>query len=387
MTTSRAEQTLILLSAATAEHRLATREDARRLTAEVDWGRLVDALGRRKLLTTLGPRILELAEESGVGDFATVIENALDAGRRQGAFLQLVSLRIASMLADAGIRSTALKGPLLGEALYGDPGRRLSGDIDLLVAPEQLFAAVEVVRTLGYGAPTDYVQDCGLPLLHFSLVHDRDELPSVEIHWRIHWYERSFAHERLLPPNGVYSDDWRPAPVDDLAALLLFYARDGFVDLRLASDLSAWWDLNGADLSPGALDDLLRAYPAFARVIPVAVDVAERVVGLPAARIIKETGKLGPRGRMAARLANPNPDASESQLYADIGLIDGLLAPRGGFGLFVKRQLLPPRAVLEEQARHGAKRRVRSRLTRSTGILARYCLTLTRIVRTPELPL
>ena len=77
------------------------------------------------------------------------------------------------MLADAGIRCTPLKGPLLGEAIYGDPGRRLSSDIDLLVAPEQLQAAVEVVRGLGYGAPTDHVGADGLPLLHFVLVHER----------------------------------------------------------------------------------------------------------------------------------------------------------------------------------------------------------------------
>ena len=93
-----------------------------------------------------------------------------------------------------------MKGPLLAEAIYGDPGRRLSSDIDLLVAPEQLRSAVEVVRRLGYAAPTDYVQDSGLPLLHFGLVHERRELPPVELHWRVHWYERDFARERLLPP-------------------------------------------------------------------------------------------------------------------------------------------------------------------------------------------
>jgi hypothetical protein len=93
------------------------------------------------------------------------------------------------------------------------------------------------------------VQDCGLPLLHFVLVHERGELPPVELHWRVHWYERSFARERLLPPAVDPPGDWRPAPADELAALLLFYARDGFIDLRLASDLGAWWDVHGAELS------------------------------------------------------------------------------------------------------------------------------------------
>jgi len=361
-------------------------EQARRLTGDVDWSRLAETLRVRKLLPVLGPRILELAEGSASDDFAAAVGQVLEIGRRQGVFLQLITLRVMAMLADAGIRSTALKGPLLGEAIYEDPGRRLSSDIDLLVAPEQLQAAVEVVRGLGYDAPTDYVEHCGLPRLHFALVHERGELPPVELHWRVHWYERSFARERLLPPAGGPSGDWRPAPADELAALLLFYARDGFIDLRLATDLSAWWDVYGADLPPGALDELLRVYPALARVVPVAVKVAEKMVGLPATQIIGDMPKLGLRDRIAVRLANPNPNphTSQSQLYADRGLIDGLLIPPGGFGAFMRRQVLPPREVLDEHARHAARRRARSPLGRGAGILARYGLTMTRLVRPPE---
>lgn len=386
MSSLQAERQLILLSAGTAARRRATRERAWQLAAEVEWSRLAETLRVRKLLPVLGPRILELADESArLSGFAAEVEQGLEAGRRQGAFLQLVSLRVMAMLADAGIRCAPLKGPLLGEAIYGDPGRRLSGDVDLLVAPEQLQAAVEVVRGLGYDAPTDHVQECGLPLLHFVLPHERGELPPMELHWRVHWYERSFAGDRLLPPAADSVSDWRPAPADELAALLLFYARDGFVDLRLAADLGAWWDVFGADLPAGALDELLCSYPALARVIPAAVSVAEKVVGLPAERIVGDALKLSLRERVAVRLANPNPHYSQAQLYADMGLIDGLLAPPGGFGAFVGRQLLPAPEVLDQQAQHGAKTRARSRLARCTGQLARYVRAMIRLVRTPEM--
>ena len=190
--------------------------------------------------------------------------------------------------------------------------------------------------------------------------------------------------ERLLPPEVDPRDDWRPAPADELAALLLFYARDGFLDLRLASDLSAWWDLYGADLPPGALGELLHAYPALARVVAVAAAAAEQTVGLPASHVIDSMHELGLCERMAVRLANPNPRSSRSQLYADIGLIDGLLMPAGGFGAFVRRQLLPPSEVLDQQARHAARQRARSPLGRGTGVLARYGLTMTRMLRGPE---
>jgi Uncharacterised nucleotidyltransferase len=384
MASSQAERQLILLSAGTAARRRAMGERAEGLMAEVDWPRLAETLRRRKLLPTLGPRILELATGRATDDFAATVEQALATGRRHGAFLQLMSLRAIAMLADAGIRSSALKGPLLGEAIYGDPGRRSSSDIDLLVSPEQLQTAAEVVRGLGYGAPTGYVYDRGLPLLHFVLVHERGELPPLELHWRVHWYEQSFARERLLPPAVDSLGEWRPAPADELAALLLFYARDGFVGLRLAADLGAWWDVHGADLTPGALDELLRAYPAFARVIPAALEVAERIVGLPATQFVGDMPRLGLGERMAVRLANPNPRSSPSQLYADMGLIDGLLMPRGGFGAFVRRQVLPPPEVLDQQARHAARRRARSSLGRGAGVVARYGLTMTHLMRAPE---
>jgi hypothetical protein len=379
-----AERKVILLSAGTRARRAAMRDQARPLMSELDWRTLADTLRGRKLLTVLGPRILDLAEGSADDDFSAAVAGGLETGRRQGAFLQLVALRIMAMLRDAGIRSTPLKGPLLGEALYGDPGRRLSSDIDLLVAPDQLQTAAELVSRMGYDAPTDHIERSGLPLLHFALVHPRGELPPVELHWRIHWYERSFARERLLPPTVDATGHWRPAPADELAALLLFYARDGFIDLRLAADLGAWWDVFGPEVVPGELDLLLRLYPELARPILVALEVADRMVGVPARHIVEDVAKLDLRERVAVRLANPNPHSSQSQLYADMGLIDGLLTPRGGFGAFVRRQIIPPREVLDQHARHRARRRRRSSLGRGTGVLARYGLAMARLVRPPE---
>jgi Uncharacterised nucleotidyltransferase len=384
MSSSQAERKLILLSAGTAARRQVMREYASRVTAEVDWSRLGETLRLRRLLPTLGPRVVELAEGGASDDFVASVEQAIATGRRQGAFLQLVCARVMAALANAGIRSRTLKGPTLGEALYGDVGRRLSSDIDLLVATEQLHDAVDVVRELGYDAPADHIRDHGLPLLHFALMHEEEKLPPVELHWCIHWYERDFARDRLLPPIDSVSSDWNPAAADELAALLLFYARDGFIDLRLASDLSAWWDIHGADLPHGALGAALSAYPALSRVLRVATTVAEKVVGLPAQLAIDGLPSLGVRGRTAVRLANPHPHSSESQLYADMGLIDGLLMPRGDFRGFIRRQLLLPREVLEQLDQRAPKRRARSPVGRGAGVLGRYGVTMTRLMRTPE---
>lgn len=375
-----AEEELILLSAGTAARRRAHRERAMELTAVVDWRRLAGALHARRLLPTLGPRLLELAGERADGDFAQAVQQATEDGRRQGAFLQMITLRLQEALAEAGIRSAPLKGPMLGEAIHGDPGRRPASDIDLLVAPDQLAGAVAVVRELGYGAPSDHVRPNGLPLLHFALVHERGELPPVELHWRIHWYEQSFALDRLLPPADEHMAAWRPAPAPELVSLLLFYARDGFVDLRMATDVGAWWDAFASSLQPGAIDELMLAYPELRRAVCAAAAVTERLVGLPSMRALGRSPRLGLRSRAAARLANPNRRGSLEQTYADVGLIDGLLAPRGDFRAFLRRQVFPPRPVLDERVRYDPTE-TSSPLGHGARVLARYGWGMTRVVR------
>lgn len=207
----------------------------------------------------------------------------------------------------------------------------------------------------------------------------------MELHWRIHWYERSFASERLLAPSGEFADSWRPAPVDELVALLLFYARDGFIDLRLATDLGACWDAFGAALEPDALDESIRTYPLLEHALLMAAKVAEKTVGLPLERLTEHGVKLRRRGRIAIRLAAPHPHASQPQLYADMGLIDGLLAPPGDFHAFIRRQIFPPREVLHERARSAQRQRSSSTLGHSLRVLWRYGLAMASLSRAPKI--
>ncbi len=375
----RAEQALILLTACTASHRTAMRECIEAQLAAVSWERLRGLLQAQRLLPTLGPRIVALAGHRASAGFASSVAASVEEARRQEALLTLIAERTMGALSVAGIRSAGLKGPALGEAIYGEPGRRLSSDIDLLVAAEQLDAAVEVVRGLGYAPPADYVGARGLPLLHFSLAHESGELPPIELHWRIHWYETRFASERLLAPGGA-PGSWRPSPADELAALLLYYARDGFTALRQAADLAAWWDAFGSDLDEREMAELARGYPALAPAFSTALAVAERTVRLPG-RHVAGGARLGPRGRVAVRLADVRPHGSRAQLFAEISLIDGLLTPPKGLPAFVRRQVAPPVEVIREHVEKAQRGRVTSTLGYSLRVLGRYALALARLAR------
>jgi hypothetical protein len=378
----RSEARLVLLSAGTEARRRATRDEVTAILPEVDWSLLATMLRARKLLTTLGPRIVEASDGADQG-FVREVDQALEAGLRHGAFLQLTAMRVAAMLEREGIVSVPLKGSQLSELLYGDPGRRLSNDIDLLVDPERLTDAVAVIEGLGYQGPTDFVYPSGLPQLHFALLHPRDELPPIELHWRVHWYEESFARERLLPRADEAPADWRPAPAAELACLLLFYARDGFVDLRLAADLAAWWDIFGAGVGEGEIEEIMAGYPELARALTASLLVAEAVVGLPASRILGATPRLRLRDRLAIRLADPNPTVRRSQLHADIGFVDGLLTPTRDLGDFARRQIFLPRDVFTQYARH-ADFRARSPFDYSLRVLVRYSIAGMRALRGPK---
>jgi hypothetical protein len=378
-----AERRLILLSAGTRARRRSQREVARQLVGRVDWDALTATLYGRRLLPTLGPRIVELAEGRAGGEFSSQVERAVEQARRQGAFLHLLSERVEAALREAGLHCAPLKGPRLAEAIYGDPGRRLAGDIDLLVPAEELADALAVVGRFGYAPPIDHVEADGLPQLHFAMAHADEELPPVELHWRIHWYERRFAAERLLPPIGVAAG-WRPEPVDELAALLLFYARDGFVDLRLATDVGAWFDRHGDAVAVADFQARLDRYPALRRPLLAAAVAAQRVVGLPAEDLLGHQPLLGWRGRLAVRLADPNPNPRwrHSQMHAAMGLVDGLLTPRGELGEFVRRQVLLPRGVLDERALK-AEGVQRSRVGHGIRSLARLGFAGARLARRP----
>jgi hypothetical protein len=371
---------LLHLCAGTAARRADCEPEIRELIDVADWELTARLLSARRLLTLLGPRLLELAGEACPESFASLVAEALDAGRRRSGFLEMIASRAIAALGDAGVRSTELKGPSLSLDLYGDPGRRLSNDIDLLVEPGELSRAVQALSGLGYAAPADHVGHDGLPLLHFAMRHDSGELPPVELHWRIHWYERRFAVERLLPPAGPAAPGWRPAAVDQLAALLLFYARDGFIDLRLATDIGALWDARSAELTGAQLTALRTGYPSLDAPLEVAVLVAERTVGLPAEQLVPRRA-LPPRSRLALNLARPYPHVSEPQVYADIGLIDGLLTPWSGIGGFVTRQLILPLEVRREHARQAARDRVSSNFGHATRVLARYVFAIGSALR------
>ncbi len=316
------ERRLIQLLCSTADTRRAALGEMLCLLHEVDVGRLLALLERTRLVVLVGGRLLALG-----GRDIPELERKFTAfsahARRWGAATELASLEILDRLTAAGIRALPLKGSLLARELYGDVGARSSSDVDVLIAPENLRDAVDVLSGLGWRWETDARRVDGLPALHETLVHST--LPRVELHWRVHWYERQFAADALARaqprPSGATLE---MQPLDGLIALMLFYARDGFAGLRFPADVATWWDLRCAGTAgPSAADFVAQRYPALAAPVSAASNVLADLVGVP----LGHAGELPFRWRVAASLAGPFLDGGRQQAEANAGLADLLLAP------------------------------------------------------------
>lgn len=372
---------LIALSAGTQAAREAARDEADKLVELVEWPLLARRLQSRRLLPLLGERIVALAGPRAPDSFVEAADAAIRECSERDRWVELISIHLTDVLRAEGIPSLPLKGPILGKALYGALGRRPSGDIDLLVAREDLPGAIEAAGRLGYGSP-DQTNAEGVPLLHVRLDHAANALPPLELHWRVHWYEARFSRELLFRSVDA-TGPGRPAPLaHELASLLLFYARDGFVDLRLACDIATWWDVFGSDLEPAAMSAIIDGYPELERALLAAVEVANRVVGLPGPALVAERHRPERRVRLAERLANPEGHGSRQQLVADVWLVDWLLTPPGGRGDCIWRQLHAP-GDIGSSLTPPALDPVAS-MVRAARLLPRYGVSLLRIALDPS---
>jgi hypothetical protein len=341
-------------------------------------------LTRAQVVAALGVPLVARHGELLPGWFRERVTATRDFARHAGLMHHAVTGQLASALADRGIASLPLKGTTLAEAAHGDLGARMSADIDLLVAPERLDAAMQELTALGWREGSHAPPAGGLPQLHRVLVHE--DRPPVELHWRVHWYEDEYAADALARAEPTPERWMRLQPGDELAFLLLFFAREGFAGLRQVVDLAAWWKAVGAAQRAGAaVHEVTERYPALAPALGAASVVTERLASLPSGALLTPQPRLSAAQRVALRLANPWLEGSLEQVLAEVSLIDGLLAPPGTAPAFVRRAIVPPRhrvlARRPELARAGRPRLLAARAAHAVRLLARYVAAGPRLIR------
>jgi hypothetical protein len=380
MDTIAVEEQLTLLMVGTREDRVRTAGRIASLLGVADYGALRHVLLSQRLLPLVGTRIVAAGGDVPA-DFRREVESAAAAGRRRGVFIAHVTSTLANSLEEAGIRTVAFKGTVTAERLHGDLGMRTSSDIDLLVDRSRLSEALRVLGEVGYRLPAGRTPD-PIPALHYGLEDARRQRPPVDLHWRVHWYEPRYGRTMIDRAVADPALGRVLASLDELAMLLLCWARDGFVGLRYPADIAAWWDTHGHSVDHAALDGLVSEHPGLERALVGAVDVAQRLIGAPLRPLLGRSSHPDGRTRVAARLANWTQRGDRDQVLANQRLVDLLLSPRGGSAGFVRRFVLTgPSSVvrydhLPEDARPPE---AVWRITHPVKLLSRFVSALWRV--------
>jgi hypothetical protein len=371
-----------LIAQPTPERTDAVRQAAR----SVDVEGMLDLLAPQRLVPTLGGPLLEAAQPELPAHVVERIQAARLRARTRGLLHHDLTRRLTVALSERGIPVAPLKGAELAEAVYGDIGARQSSDIDLLVPLAELDRAVEVAESHGWREP-ELLRAAGRPRLHRELFHAT--LPPLELHWRVHWYEDSFAGAALARARASDEGWLRLQPADEVAFLLLFLARDGFAGLRQTVDVAAWWAALGeGETTPARVRAVANAHPRLKRALMAAASHVENVAALPPGSLARRPGGLSRRQHAALRLANPWLSGSREQIRADVSLVDGLLGPRHGVRGFIGRQVLPPRWVLlrrQPKLQRASRARVgAARVGHAARVLGRYALASRALITGPR---
>ncbi|NPV62358.1 MAG: nucleotidyltransferase family protein [Methanotrichaceae archaeon] len=109
-----------------------------------------------------------------------------NAGRNMKMTAEL--LRILEALEGAGVCAVPLKGPVLAQTVYGDLGLRQFTDLDLLVKPEEVEDALQVLNAADYVSSHQLDRSLRQRLMktahHHHLFNARTGI-TVELHWTI----------------------------------------------------------------------------------------------------------------------------------------------------------------------------------------------------------
>jgi hypothetical protein len=155
-----------------------------------------------------------LRQRSDAGEVPPEVEKRLwgiyAANRVRNDAIRAEEERVVKAFAAAGVAVWMLKGTRLGERLYGDAGARQVSDIDLLIAPQELERANEVLRACGYvlegSAPLEELRESA------EIVYVRgaagDGIAPLDLHQRVAPYQKTDAlADHIRAHRGEASDE------------------------------------------------------------------------------------------------------------------------------------------------------------------------------------
>jgi len=175
----------------------ATDRRVRQAAAAVsDWDALLPIAGEHRVLPLLFTRLAQCGTQAP----AHVQQRLLSAYERNAFHCLANAAELISLLnvfAQEAISVMPFKGVVLGASIYGDPTRRVAGDLDLLIHRRDVAQATAILRQRGYQLDTPVNADdspanpdCGE--YHFDRPNDG---MVTELRWRFELFGRRYSRE------------------------------------------------------------------------------------------------------------------------------------------------------------------------------------------------
>lgn len=151
----------------------------------------VELIEEHRLAPVLFRSVKEPPHVSVPLEFADALRVRAEANNLRGLRLFGILLQMVDVLGERGIDCIPLKGPLLALRLHGDVSRRHAGDIDLLLSPDDIEEAHELLCEWGLKpifppSPLTRIQRRQVRRYnhHFTYALE-DGSASVELHWKL----------------------------------------------------------------------------------------------------------------------------------------------------------------------------------------------------------
>ena len=241
------------------------------------WAAVIRAARKHHVLSHLSQSLQQLEIE-----LPFIAARRLLRARQQDAASVLSTLlalkELLGIMASAGIRAVPLKGPVLLERLFGDAAIRPCQDIDLLIHPDEIDLAENVLRGLGYrsmapkpSVTRDWIRHGVMVELH---VHPHHlcyfDAPITSIWKRVR--QAKFQDQPI----------WLLAPADELISLCMHATRHRYDRLSMLVELAAAFEVLGHHVGSGLPDGYKDE--SVSGIIQLSYAMVELLTGTPATR-------------------------------------------------------------------------------------------------------
>lgn len=216
------------------------------IKSKVDWNYFFDLVKKNRIYPIVYRNLSVLGCENINNKILRDIGELSKANLIASMKLTYELIKVMKTFKESNIRVFSLKGPALGNRIYGDSSLRMSHDLDILVEEENIHRAEEVLRGLGY-LPIDFEKNLTEKQRNISIKQNHHlgyknrENILVELHWRYSYEQQDVAFESIWNEKDTVTIGGEKISLlskeEELLYLIFHGAKHGYFRLKWMLDI------------------------------------------------------------------------------------------------------------------------------------------------------